>query len=78
VAVKKSPTEPAPSVPEKQDATEAEETKVNIKVEDDKKTVAQVVGTVKTPTKSKKHKILTHVIEGFIIQEASEPFPVSR
>jgi len=27
--------------------------------------------------KCKKPKILTHVIEGFIIQEASEPFPVS-
>jgi len=33
--------------------------------------------STKSSVKSKKPKILTHVIEGFIIQEASEPFPVS-
>jgi len=43
----------------------------------EKKCEEKPVAVSKSSGKSKKPKILTHVIEGFIIQEASEPFPVS-
>lgn len=35
-------------------------------------------GKPKLPKALVKPQVLTHVIEGFVIQEASEPFPISR
>lgn len=35
-------------------------------------------GKQKLPKAMVKPQVLTHVIEGFVIQEASEPFPLGR
>lgn len=55
----------------------SDKTKSAVVVNQEKKSGEKSVVITKASVKSKKPKILTHVIEGFIIQEASEPFPVS-
>ena len=58
------------------DAT-SDNSKSCVVLNQEKKREEKPVLSAKSSSKSKKPKILTHVIEGFIIQEASEPFPVS-
>jgi len=71
IAAKPSEDKPKPMV------VISDKTKGSLVSNQEKKCENKPVVSTKSSTKSKKPKILTHVIEGFIIQEASEPFPVS-
>jgi len=77
--IKTSPIVSKPLVEKAKPATVIpDKTKVPISciLNQQKKSEEKPVAVSKSSGKGKKPKILTHVIEGFIIQEASEPFPV--
>ncbi|CAL8130602.1 unnamed protein product [Orchesella dallaii] len=58
--------------------SKSENEKENTKTETNTEEAEEGTGKQKLPKAMVKPQVLTHVIEGFVIQEASEPFPLSR
>ncbi|ODN04866.1 Polyhomeotic-like protein 2 [Orchesella cincta] len=56
----------------------SENEKENTKTETNTEESEESTGKQKLPKAMVKPQVLTHVIEGFVIQEASEPFPLGR
>lgn len=56
----------------------SENEKENTKTETTTEDSEEGSGKQKLPKALVKPQVLTHVLEGFVIQEASEPFPLGR